>query len=465
MRALALAAALAAGCQPTSQILLHVDTDAIVPPRSGTVAAPGTPPWLFDRLRVELFDGGAPAGARDFELDQGLLEDGAVSIGVAPPVGDQAVTARLRLFRGDHAIGGQPIPTATIDSTFALPALDSSEVVHLTARLRTADVGQKLGPLAPDDGEPGPTLAGTWPGATIVPCRGTAAADESCVPGGAYWMGDPIIKGDFAQGDSDQERLVVISPFYVDLHEVTVADFRSHYTMLGVNLHPIPWNESSDPTQFDTWCTYTAAAVPADPADQHAPLAANCMAYEKALAYCSALGRTLPSEAQLEFLASGRGAERAFPWGDDEPGCADAVWGLGGLGILLTYDSTCRTDALPVAIHAPGAGARDRIALPDPTSGQLREVLDLAGNLNEWVLDGFVPQTDPFWSAPGVRTDPVYSQTFQMGTALYRSARGGTWYEPPTHLRAGARSGQEDRDSSGNFYEYYATGWRCAHPG
>jgi formylglycine-generating enzyme required for sulfatase activity len=455
-RALAVATLLGA-CQPTSQLIIHVDTDAVVPPRPGTPPDPSQPNWLFDRLRAELLDGGAPAGARDFELDEGLFLDGKMSFGVAPRVGDAGLTVRLRLYRGDHAIGGEPMPSATLDSTYALPALDSSSVVEVTARLATSDVGRTLGPVMPDAGPPGPTMISSWPGAAVIPCSGSAGAGEVCVPGGAFWMGDPIIKG-FNEGtDADQERLVVISPFYIELHEVTVADVRAN----GAFVQTGAWNQMTDPSLYDTWCTYTDGPSPADPNDLHAALADTCINFEDATRYCQLVGKTLPSEAQYEFVASGRGLERAFPWGNDEPACSDAVWGLGGLGFAEFYESACRVDQSLNVVHAPGTGARDRVALVDAATGQPQEIVDLAGNLGEWVLDVFVDESDPFWSAPGVRTDPVYQQDWKFGADLYRSVRGGDWHDPPVSLRAGNRGSTLDTDAQGNTYDRNDIGLRC----
>jgi formylglycine-generating enzyme required for sulfatase activity len=462
--AVLLACALA-GCQPTSQLVLHVDTDAVVPPRQGAPPDPSRPPWLFDRLRVELFDTDAPVGARDFAVDQGLFEDGLVSIGVAPPVGDLRLTARVRLFRGDHAFGGQPWPNATLDSTYALPPLDPTGVQDVTARLHTDDVGRAIGPIAPDDGAPGPSQVGSWPGAAVVPCGGAPGPEEACVPGGAYWMGDPILEGLETGEDANQERLVVISPFYVDLHEVTVADVRAHLPMLAAGTEPDYWDGSTDPTQFDTWCTYTPVPLPQDPSDARVQLPVNCVSYERALAYCVVLGKTLPSEAQYEFLASGRGAERAYPWGDDEPTCPDAVWGMGGIGLIRDFDSECRTDASPFAGRPPGSTVRDHLALAGPIAGETRDVVDLAGNLAEWVRDGYLDQTDPFWSAPGVRHDPVNEVTWKPGSELDRAARGGDYYDVQAQLRAAARRYLLDRDASGGLYKSYSTGFRCVRPG
>jgi len=48
------------------------------------------------------------------------VESGGVSFGVLPPLAGHG-TLRVRLFRGDATVQGEPDPGSTIDVTFALP--------------------------------------------------------------------------------------------------------------------------------------------------------------------------------------------------------------------------------------------------------------------------------------------------------------------------------------------------------
>jgi hypothetical protein len=98
-----------------------------------------------------------------------------------------------------------------LDPTVALPSLARGQDVHLTLHLHTDDVGRPLRPVAADPGPPGSSEVGTWPGAQLVPCATAAGPYEACVPGGAFWMGDPLLSV-FGTQSSDQERLVVMSP-------------------------------------------------------------------------------------------------------------------------------------------------------------------------------------------------------------------------------------------------------------
>ena len=71
------------------------------------------------------------------------------------------------------------------------------------------------------------TAPSTWPSAVRVPCAGSAAAGEVCVPGGAYWMGNAKLTGEGTGDAADRLRLVVVPPFFLDATEVTVGRVRA----------------------------------------------------------------------------------------------------------------------------------------------------------------------------------------------------------------------------------------------
>ena len=453
--------ALLVGCQPTSEILVHVDTDAPVPPRAGSDFDPNYPPWLFDRLRVDILRDGAPVARREFAVDQGLFLDGKVSFGVAPPVGDRSFTARLRLYRGDHTLDPDPQPTASLDTTIALPPVDDSSRADVSVFLRTEDVGTAIGPIAPTPGLPGASQASTWPGATIVPCNGDPRDDEVCVPGGAFWMGDPYLRGIVNGEDADRERLVVLSPFFIQTQPMTVAKFRAFFGQTVDGYDNQEWNELEDPTQFASWCTFTPGPSAADPSDAHGALALNCVTYVNASHYCRIqYGGNFPSEAQLEFVASGRGLENAYPWGGDDPACGDSIWGWGGIGETYGTVPDCRDNARTDVVTIPGTGTRDRIAYPD---GGGRTIVDLAGNLAQFTADLWSRQDEAYWSKPGVFTDPVADLVSPADGPL-RVARGGAFYDVPLESRAGFRRPIEQYDSQMRSEYYYGAGFRCARP-
>jgi sulfatase modifying factor 1 len=457
-------AAVLGGCNPSvpeappvGQLVLYLDTDAPLPSGSGRVLGPLDAVPLFDRVRFEgaRSDGGPCTDCtREFDVTREMLLAAAVSFGVLAPLAGGG-TIRVRLFRGSATVNGDPDPGSTIDVTFALPPTLAEGIAERTLFLHTDDVGNPVGvapPVATLPGRPSPSQVGTWPGAERHDCSGPAPDGEVCVPGGAYWMGN-VATVAFGLDRGDQSRLVVLSPFYVDAQEVTVATYRR----LGGALVNV-WSGQRSCSSTD-YCTWTPTAGP----NEGYPL--NCIDWPTARAFCTKQGKDLPSEAQFEYIASGL-ASHLFVWGEDSPDCADAVLDRGGYGEFASYPATCSPPPPPNDFTcsgfpvgglglggpvAPGSGKRDQLTLALP-SGQ-GTIVDLAGNMNEWTLDVWNELTGPCWAAPGVYTDPLCTSGSQAATA-----RGGNWSEAPSSAIA-ARRGHVPPFSPGA-----QLGFRCVRP-
>lgn len=312
----ALAPSCAREAPAEGQLLVFVTTDAPVGPA-------GVAP-LFDRMRVEMFLPGetlACAGcAREFALDDDRMARGEASFGFFPRVGTPGHRARVRLFRSGGTASGEPRRASTLESTVALPEVGATGVTEITVLLRLADLAHPRGsldaPIAADPGRPLPGVVGTFAGARRLPCAGQAQENEACVPGGAFWMGNPRLDVlDAREADGTSERVVVLSPFYLDRAEVTVAEMRAARVARVVD-DPVEANPSQP------GCIYTAAPGKSD------DLPVNCLSWQRARAYCTKVGKRLPSEAEYEY-AAGALESRAFPWGGDLPSCADARQGGG----------------------------------------------------------------------------------------------------------------------------------------
>jgi formylglycine-generating enzyme required for sulfatase activity len=396
---------------PVGQILLYVTTDAPLPSAPGAPADANAPPALFDRLLLEVHAPGESERCRgcfrEIELYRERISDGkGVSMGIVPTPGEAGYVARARLFRAITKQDNQPPELSTIDVFAALPVVNGEGVVNATIELRVDDLGQAREPIAALPGKPDSSKLAVWSPARRVSCSGAVAPSEACVPGGAFWMGHPSSGLHGPGGDATVSRLVVLRPFFVDLHEVTVAEYRSSRLARienGTSVDPLAGPSDASATELTPldeqfYCTYSDAPLNGEHSRESLPV--NCISWSAASAYCAAQGKSLPSEAEWEYLASGL-RSNLFVWGSDVDSlsCSDGTWERAGAYVLLGGHGACfegeRGGPLP-----PGSGKLDRLILGD------REVVDLMANVNEWTRDLWNRDTEPCWSGRALLDNP-----------------------------------------------------------
>ena len=93
----------------------------------------------------------------------------------------------------------------------------------------------------------------------------------------------------------------------------------------------------------------------------------NCVNHATASDYCRFVEKRLPTSEDFTFAAAGSG--RKFPWGDAQPECSTACYGL---------NSSCVGSAKEIATCP--AGSRTGDLTPEG-------IVDLGGNVAEWVAD------------------------------------------------------------------------------
>jgi len=412
---------------PRAQLLIVVDTDA---PVVGQL--PGSPTLsgdaAIDSLRVDfLGDQGAAYASQTFVAPEVL--DWPISFGVVTPEGlaDEPALIRLRAFRGVLAdveqIGDdtelRPRAETAIDRLVAIPlAEDGVQGYRVTLSLEcfgrsarflplstcidaaqlTADPSEGLEP----QGEIRRTRAGTAELAQAVQCSAAPMENRICISGGFTLLGDLLIVGvaDLLFADSVPLRPVHLSPFWLDRTEVTVGRYRTIHSQLQGTPPALPdannWQLSD--------CTWRG---PDDNSNDAMPL--NCVNWDTAREICQLLGGDLPTEAQWEHAASGRGQGRRFSWGDQPASCCVAS---------LARGTQCPDEGPePSGSHPPescnGLGDVSRDG-----------VVDLGGSLAEFQRDSFRPyDDDECWAIDGIAFDPYC----QVGDSSTFAVRGGNY--------------------------------------
>ena len=460
--------AVALACSPPASVVVHFDTDAPIPSTAGDPLTSPTP--LFDALRVEIYPPNAtepcPGCVNDFDVTAEMFARGTVSIGV--PLGDQSgYVLHARLYLRRLATPDGPAPDATIDKLVSIPTADSGMSDGLVF-FDTDSAGASHDPtsdtadaLATYDGSS--SSVGSWPQAQRVGCDETATPPPQgavCIPGGAYWMGtqdgQPL-----PNRSATWHRLAVMSPFYLDADEVSVARFRA------AGLAPFITFRQSGVAEA-LWCTFTTTTGP------YESFPVNCLDVQRATPLCQAGGGALPTGAQFEYVATQLGRS-PYPWGFDEPSCPGVVWSRESSEFTkgLTANGVCY-DASGGAFTDPGTGAHiggpeaptictsspcaflDRVVL-DASAAPPVEVRNLAGNVAELTSDRPFSETDAdCWGAQaGVIDDP----TCPMKSGGHSEVRASDWAgDSVVSVRAENVLDLPPSTSAPNF------GFRCAYP-
>ncbi len=223
------------------------------------------------------------------------------------------------------------------------------------------------------------------------------------IPPGHFWMGST--KEDLAnQAEIDEfpQRRVWVDGFYIDMHEVTNAQYKVFVDSMHVE-SPHHWTNGSYPVGRDG---YPVVGI----------------SWFDATYYAVFVGKRLPTEEEWEKAARGTDGRR-FPWGDE-------------------FDNKKANN-----------GNRMMPIMRYPEGRSPYGLYDMAGNAAEWVNAWFAPyprgENDVLDSDFPEHT-PIY------GNKSYRVYRGGSWNNFGKYLRCANREREKPGARWGNI------GFRCA---
>lgn len=265
---------------------------------------------------------------------------------------------------------------------------------------------------------PAPTAApASSPGPTQS--QATDGAEMMFVPAGQFLMGSP--DADPKAGDDETPlHSVYLDDYWIDRTEVTNAQYVQFLNALGGHTGACGGHDCAETQVEDKYSHILRqdGRYMVEPGFEDHP--ATQVSWYGAQAYCAWAGARLPTEAEWEKAARGVDG-RSYPWGDESPDCARAQYGdCGGM--------TVPVDSLSAGSSPYG-------------------VLDMAGNVWEWVADWYDPAY--YGSSPAENPPGPHS-------GIRKVFRGGSWGYPSAFLRT------SDRARNRPTYAGFNVGFRCA---
>jgi formylglycine-generating enzyme required for sulfatase activity len=173
------------------------------------------------------------------------------------------------------------------------------------------------------------------------------------VPEGIFSMGcDSGQKRKKCEPDELPLHKVFINEYSIDQTEVTIAQYNQCVQSSACQFPQV----SSSKTRLDYFINPEYANFPVVG-----------VTWQDAADYCTWAGKRLPTEAEWEKAARGDQDLRMFPWGNQMPSCD-----LFNIDII---SGSCRGDTTAVGAY--------------PDSASPYGVLDMLGNVEEWVADWY----------------------------------------------------------------------------
>lgn len=244
--------------------------------------------------------------------------------------------------------------------------------------------------------------------------------DMVFIAAGEFQMGcDPNHNdGIECRPDSLPLHSVFLDSYYIDKTEVTNAQYAR---CVAAGICELPGTE--------TW-----GGAPYYYDSDHANHPVHMVLWDQANDYCTWIGKRLPTEAEWEKAAHGTDPQ-AYPWGDSGPSCE--------LVNMEHFNSSCPGE------HYAGF-AFPQMAGSYPTGASPYGVLDMSGNMIEWVND---------WYSEEYYANSPYDNPTGPTSGTSKVLRGGSFFDFMTLSERSANHPEKLTFSFGVGVDF---GFRCA---
>ena len=203
------------------------------------------------------------------------------------------------------------------------------------------------------------------------------------IPAGSFEMGTNRVRSNKEDGPAHQ---VNVPAFWIDKYPVTQAQY-AKFVVAETYRAPLNWGDGLIPSGL-----------------QEHPV--TLISWYNARDYCAWAGKRLPQEAEWEKAARGTDARR-WPWGNKmDVSRLNTYYKLGGTTAVRAY----------------------------PNGASAYGVMDMAGNVSEWMFDLFTPYSDVIDKT--FDFSPELDQFTDQGSEnierlTNRVMRGGSWKSDP----------------------------------
>ncbi|GAB1420672.1 hypothetical protein MASR2M15_07820 [Anaerolineales bacterium] len=350
-------------------------------------------------------------------------------------------------------------PTEDLPVSDVLPATPTATTLALEVDESQSETTQPLVEVTEEVPATEPAVeatsnTGTTGTANIPPVLANIRSSIVTVPGGVFTMGstpnevlnavEECVNRDGAScaasmgEDSNPSFQVSLDAFEIEVTEVTFAQYvaflnyiRSEGLDNKTGCLGFLCIQTKNELPNDAVIVFDGANYSVPPGLQNHPVYG--VTWYGAKAYCESIGRRLPTEAEWEYAARGTDG-RIYPWGN--------IW-----------------DPTLAQTGRPAVGERVPIAVGQyPSGASPFGVLDMAGNVAEWVNDWYsATQYDQQVNLPQPVIDPTGPPT-----GLEKVLRGGSWDAVPFFARTVHRqSFLPVPDTASAAYPRWI-GFRCA---